>query len=257
MADLFIRDRLTTGEPLLFAWAMLPGEHQAEAYARHSAEGVLCDLQHGLISYDNMIAMIRAIHKGGKPAFVRPPLEDFAMVSRALDAGAAAVIMPMINTAEDAHRLVSAAKYPPVGERSWGPFSAMQASGLDAPGYLSQANELIRVFGMIETGNALANIGQICAVPGLDGIFVGPYDLSISLSQGAEAGASHSGVQEALAGIVAAARNAGKIAGIYASNLQQVQQFSQLGFKFISVASDRSIIDAGAAAVMPKTGARA
>jgi 4-hydroxy-2-oxoheptanedioate aldolase len=248
MPDLFLSaDQLSQGG-VHFAWTMLPGAHQAEAYARGDVGGVLIDMQHGLIGYGEMVAMVAGVQRGGKPAFVRPPLDDFAMVSRALDAGAAAIIMPMINTAEDAQRLVQVAKYPPLGERSWGPFSAINASGLDGPGYLAGANALTRAFAMIETAEALKNVKAICAVEGVDGVFVGPYDLSISLSGGAAAGAEYPGVQDALPVIAAAAQEAGKIPGIYASNSGQVQQFAKLGYRFISIASDLTILAEGLAA---------
>ncbi len=250
MAALFIDERLRSDEPLCFVWSMLAGVQQAEVYARSDAEAVLCDMQHGLIGYSDMQAMVQAIQRGGKPAFVRPPLDDFAMVSRALDAGAAAVIMPMINSVDDARKLVAAAKYPSLGERSWGPFAAMNAAGLDAAGYLAGANQLTKVFGMIETADALDALEEICAVDGLDGVFVGPYDLSISLSGGTAAGAEYPGVQDALPRIVAAAQAAGKVPGIYASGPAQVKAFSAMGFRLISAASDSSILLQGLSAAL-------
>ncbi|MGI9463815.1 MAG: HpcH/HpaI aldolase family protein [Aestuariivirgaceae bacterium] len=253
MAGLFIDRHLASREPLLFSWTTLPGAHQADTYARSSLGGVMVDMQHGLIGYSGMLAMVQAVHRAGKPAFVRPPLNDFGMVSRALDLGVAAIVMPMINSADDALKLVSAAKYAPIGERSWGPHAALNASGLSGDDYLQRANQLTKVFGMIETADALERVGEICAVDGLDGVFVGPNDLSISLSGGAVVDTAHHGVTKALPKIVAAADASGVVPGIYASNAEQVVQYQELGFRFISVASDLSILGAGLAACLPSS----
>ena len=252
MADLFIDERLRSGMTLHFCWCMLPGGHQAEVIARSNVDGLAVDMQHGVIDYNEMVEMVLGAHRGGSPAFVRLPLDDFSMVSRALDAGAAAVIMPMINTADDARRLVEAGKYPPVGGRSWGPILALNASGLQPNDYLKQANGLTKLFGMIESAEALGNLDEICAVEGLDGVFVGPNDLSISLSAGAAANAESDAVNDALPKIVAAADAAGMIAGIYASNPQQVERYAALGFRFISIVNDKSVIAQGIASAMPK-----
>lgn len=227
----------------------MPGIHQAEAVARAGFEGCLIDLQHGLNGYRDMVEMIMAVNRAGKPAFVRPPLGDNGMVSRALDAGAAVIISPMINSVEDAKALVASAKYPPVGERSWGPIQALPASGLNAADYLQQANDMAMVFAMIETQAAIDAIDDICAVPGLDGVFVGPYDMSISLSGGAFADADSEAVTRALPKIVTSANKAGKLAGIYASTPEQVERFAGLGFRFIAGASDYSILAVGVEAL--------
>ena len=248
MSNLFLDDEQCRSSVVRFSWTMLPGAHQVEVYARGDVDGVLIDLQHGVTGYSDMVQMIAGVQRAGKPAFVRPPLDDFSMVSRALDAGAAAIIMPMINSPEDAERLVQVAKYPPLGERSWGPFTAINASGLDGPSYLASANSLTKVFAMIETATALDHVEAICTVEGIDGVFVGPYDLSISLSSGKAAGADFPGVQDALPVICAAARANGKIPGIYASSSAQVQQYEQLGYRFISIASDLTILAQGLAA---------
>jgi 4-hydroxy-2-oxoheptanedioate aldolase len=252
MAELFLADRLKAAGPVHAVWCVLPGGHQAEVYGRNGLDVIVSDMQHGLIGYNDMLAMVQGAHRAGVAAMVRPPLDDFATVSRALDAGAAGVIMPMINSADDARRLVNAAKYPPLGERSWGPMAAINASGLDAGGYLQSANGLTKAFAMVETGRALDNLCDICAVDGLDGIFVGPYDLSISLSGGKAAGASYEGVQEALPNIIAAAQKAGVVAGIYASTRKEAEAYAGLGFRLISVSSDTSVLAGGVAGVLPQ-----
>ena len=107
----------------------MPGGFQAGVYADSGLEAVLIDMQHGIIGYRDMVEMVQAINAAGSFAFVRPPLDDFAMVSRALDVGAAGIVCPMINNADDARRLVGVAKFPPLGERSWGRIYGAIASG--------------------------------------------------------------------------------------------------------------------------------
>lgn len=129
----------------------------------------------------NAVAQVRL---AGKPALARIPVGDFASASRLLDAGASGIIAPMINSAEDAQAFVKATKYPPLGERSWGPSLALNHTGLSADDYLKNANALTVAIAMVETRAALEAIDDILGVAGIDGIFIGPSDLSIALSNG-------------------------------------------------------------------------
>ena len=145
---------------------------------------------------------------------MRVPLGAFAIASRALDFGAEGIIAPMINTVADAKAFVSATKFPPLGERSWGPTRAMTLAGIaDPKQYLNEANAATVTLAMIETKTAMANLDAIAAVPGIDVLFVGPSDLSIGLTDGKELDPHSDTVEAALDKIVAACRKAGKIAG--------------------------------------------
>jgi 4-hydroxy-2-oxoheptanedioate aldolase len=247
MAALFLDERLSDPRPLYFTWSMMPGAVGAEAMARTPFEACLIDMQHGLVGFADMLAMMTAMHKAGKPVLVRPPLGDAGTQAKALDAGAAGLVVPMINTAEDARALVSTTKYPPLGERSWGAYLAVAASGLAPADYLAPANRLFKSFAMIETGLALENLGAIAATPGIDGLFVGPHDLCISLTGGAAPDARHPKVQAVLPRIVQAAREAGIVPGIYAANPQLAREFAAMGFRLIAVGSDASFLAGGAA----------
>ena len=235
--------------PFLFTWAMMPGSYQAAALARAGLEGVLIDMQHGIIGYRDMVDMVGAINSAGGRALVRPPLEDYAMVSRALDAGAQAIVFPMINSPEDARKLVAVAKFPPVGERSWGAYVSMEVFGLDKQGYIERANDLAIVLAMVETADGLACLDEICAVEGLDGVFVGPNDLCISLTGGKASDVNHPRVQEVLPGIALAAKKAGKIAGIFVSDPSDISKFAAMGYSFMPAASDTGLIANGLADV--------
>ncbi|MGB7205156.1 MAG: aldolase/citrate lyase family protein [Anderseniella sp.] len=236
--------------PVLMSWCQFSGPGQAAVMVRAGFAGVLADMQHGNLGYEDMRDMVAAVAHAGGVAMMRPPLDDFGMVARALDAGASVIIAPMINTGDDARRLVDVSKYPPLASRSFGPAIAMDLWGMDAQAYLSAANELTTVLAMIETAQAITNLDEILGVDGIDGVFVGPYDLSINLSGGMVAGANDPDVVDALPMIVASAKKHGKIAGIYASGPEQVKIFTDLGFDLISASSDAGLITAGVKSVL-------
>ncbi len=192
---------------------------------------------------------IAAVHQGGAAPVVRVPLGDFATASRALDFGAEGIIAPMINTAEDARAFVSAAKFPPVGARSWGPHRAAMLVGIaQTPDYLSVANIETVTLAMIETRMALKNLDAIATTDGIDALFVGPYDLSVALAEGAAVNPQSPAVEDALAVILDAAKRAGKIAGIYCADAERAVTYARRGFRFLAVGSDLGFLKAGAAA---------
>ena len=144
----------------------------------------------------------------------------------------------MINTAAEAQAFVDHVKYPPIGARSWGPRRALPLSGLAAVDYLHEANQLSLAFVMIETLTALNNVDAILATPGVDGAFVGPMDLSVSLSEGGALDISNRRVQEALDVIAGACARNGKAAGIFALNPPQTANYVQRGYGFVALAQD-------------------
>ena len=177
--------RLHAGETVYSGWCGLPYPLVAETLARDGFSAVTIESQHGLWDVSGILAGVAAIRQGGAAPIVRVPLGDFALVSRALDFGAEGIIAPMINTSADAMAFAAAAKFPPVGERSWGPHRATTLAGLsDQSVYLREANDHIITLAMIETRTALQNFDAIIGTPGIDGFFLGPSDLSIALSGG-------------------------------------------------------------------------
>jgi 4-hydroxy-2-oxoheptanedioate aldolase len=176
---------------------------------------------------------------------------DNALIGRVLDFGAEAVIAPMINSAADARALAAAAKYPPIGERSWGPHRAMMLGGIaDQNDYLREANHLTFTFAMTETATALENLHEIAATPGIDGLFLGPSDLSIALSQGRSLDPLSKAVEEQVGRIVDAASRAGKVPGAYCHNGERALALAKRGVRFLAVSSDIAFVRAGAAAQM-------
>lgn len=238
--------RLAREEATLTAWIGWPEPAIAAALARAGFDAVTIDMQHGTVDFPDVVRALPLIAAAGRPAIVRVPVGDFATASRCLDAGASGIIAPMVNSADDARTLVRFTKFPPVGERSWGPNAALTASGLDGGAYLSAANALCRTLAMVETREALAALDDILAVDGVDGIFVGPSDLSLALSGGAKLDPASAEVDAALKLVVARCRATGKAPCVYASTAARAAELARMGFRLIAIGSDASLLSAGA-----------
>jgi len=242
--------RLRSRSPVVSAWCGLPDPFVAGILAREAFDAVTLDMQHGMVDIAAAIGAVPAIAAAGKAAMVRIAVGDFATASRLLDAGAAAIIAPMINTIEDARRFAASMKYPPVGERSWGPHGAVALTGLEGPDYFAQANDFSLSFAMVETREALAMVDEILAVQGIDGIFVGPSDLSIALSGGRSVDPSSTAVDEALIHAQARARAAGKFIGVYTVAGEHAADYLKRGFDVVALGSDGLFLRAGAQAAL-------
>jgi len=241
--------RLRAGETVYAAWCTLASPIAAETIAREGFSAVVLDQQHGLWDTASIITGVGALHHANATPVVRVPLGDFAFVSRALDFGAEAIIAPMINTAADARQFAAVAKYPPLGERSWGPQRAMTLQGRNVPvDYLREANVGTLTLAMIETAAALGNVEAIAATPGIDALFVGPYDLSTALSGGKAQDVRAPELERAIDQISAAAKKAGKILGIYCRDAERALAMSRRGFRFITIGSDQGFLRDGTAA---------
>ena len=249
-AQFDLRARLAAAEPFLFSWMSIPSAELAAQVARLPIEGVALDMQHGMIGFSDAVPMIAAINAAGRPAIVRTLWNDPAIPGQAFDAGAVAVIAPMVNTRAQAELLVRAAKYPPMGARSWGGYTALQATGLAPGDYLREANRMTMVFAMVETVEALANLEEIAATPGLDGLFVGPSDLSITLSNGAGIEKLGPKTLAAMQTVVAAARKNGLVAGAFGGGADAIRTYSGLGYTFIAAGVDVDLLQTGAAALL-------
>ena len=232
-------DLLPTGPARFLGWSVIADPALAGALARAGFDAVLLDQQHGAHDYRSCCAAITEVALAGKSSLVRVPVGDYAMVSRMLDAGAAGIVAPMINTVADARALAAAAKFPPVGERSWGPDRAMWLSGLrDGSDYLAVANDRALTIAMCETEAGLAALEPILAVPGIDGILVGPADLSIALSKGTVIDPFGAAVTAALGEIVRKTRAAGKIPCAFAPSPARAREMVAMGFQLVSIEYD-------------------
>jgi 4-hydroxy-2-oxoheptanedioate aldolase len=243
--------RLRKGETVHSGWCGLPYPILAELLGREGFPAVTLDGQHGLWDIASLVAAIAQVRQGGAAPIVRVAVGDFATASRALDFGAEGIIAPMINTPADARAYVSFAKFPPLGERSWGPHRATTLANVaDQKVYLREANELTVTFAMIETQTALDNAEAIAATPGIDALFLGPADLSIALSRGGSVDPMAGEVDRELDRIIAAASKAGKIMGAYCHTAERAVALAKRGLRFLAVGSDMGFLRAGAAATL-------
>lgn len=231
------RERWAAGEAALGAWLAIPSPVVAEAVARLGFDYVCIDLQHGLLDDAAALAMLQSIACTDATPFVRVPSNDFAAIGRALDAGALGVIVPMIRTADDVRRAVAACRYPPVGERSFGPTRAAVSAG---PDYFARANDLVACVPMLETREAIDSLDEILAVPGVDAVYVGPNDLSLALGQ-APAPHNPPPYEDAYRRIAKACEAAGIPAGIHARASLAAQHRAN-GFRMITVSTDLSAL---------------
>jgi 4-hydroxy-2-oxoheptanedioate aldolase len=245
--------QLRAGKTVHTGWCGLPAPMVAEVVAREGFAAVTLDSQHGMWDLAALAIGIAAVRQAGSAPIVRVPLGDFAMVSRVLDFGAEGIIAPMINTAADARAFAAAAKFPPIGERSWGPHRATMLAGIaDQKDYLAHGNDNIVTLAMIETRTALANIDAIAATAGIDGLFLGPSDLSIALSDGKTLDPESKVVEAELDRIVAAAQKAGKIAGAYCATADRALAVAKRGMRFCAISSDMAFLRAGARVQLDK-----
>jgi 4-hydroxy-2-oxoheptanedioate aldolase len=224
----------------------VPDPLVAGTLAREAFDVVTFDMQHGAMDFATVRRGIEAVTAALKPAVVRLPVEAFPMASQVLDFGASAVIAPMINSRAEAARFAAFTKLPPRGERSWGPMRALSLSGLDMQGYLSRANSFSLALAMIETRAALDALDDILAVDNLDGVFVGPSDLSIALSDGAWVDSSHKDVDAAMLDIAARTKKAGKIAACFALTAERAAAFAKMGYRYITISTDFGLLASAA-----------
>ncbi len=243
--------RLRAGETVFCGWCSLPYPIVAETIGREGFPVVALESQHGLWDMGAMLTGVAAVRQSGAAPLVRVPVGDFVMVSRVLDYGAEGVIAPMINTAADARAFVAAAKYPPLGERSWGPHRVTTLAGIaDQSIYLREANDNVVTLAMIETTAALANLEAILATPGIDGVFVGPADLSIALTGGKSLDPVSKEVDREIDRIIGAAQKAGKTSGVFCHSPERAVALAKRGARFLAVMSDLVLLRSGIAAAM-------
>lgn len=224
-------------------WSITGSSAISSVASRLGFDWLCLDAQHG--SYDD--AALRSALAGRRddsvPVWVRVRSGDASLIGRALDAGAVGIIVPVVDSPEQAVDIAAATRYPPLGRRSWGPYLADR---IDAPPP-EVANERVRLAVMIETATALDAVELIAAVEGVDMLFVGPFDLAIALGMELEALLSDRSV---LPRIVEAAARAGIAAGAFAGTPERALRLAALGFTTVAVATDVVLLERGATAVL-------
>jgi 4-hydroxy-2-oxoheptanedioate aldolase len=245
-----IKDRFAAEKIVVNAWLSLGSAYGAEGLGHAGFHSATIDLQHGMFSFPEALAMMQAL--SGTPAtpLVRVQELNQADIMHLLDAGAYGVICPMVSTAEQAKDLVAACRYPPVGNRSFGLSRGLLYGGKD---YVSKANDEIMAIPMIETAEAVDRIDEILGVDGVDMIYLGPNDLAFAL-EGDVAG-SRQETEKALAHVLDRAARRGVATGIFCSGIEDAKARVDQGFNLITPSNDFSLLTrAGAAAVQAVLG---
>ncbi|OBK29479.1 aldolase [Mycobacterium sp. 1165196.3] len=227
--------------PIFGGWVTGPTALGPEEFARAGYDYVGFDAQHGYLDDAAIAELLRRTEHLPVGTVVRLPNADAAPIGRVLDAGADAVVIAMIESADQAAAAVAATRYPPRGVRSFGPLRA--SLGHDPAAHESR----VGVFAMIETAAALSGIHEICAVDGLTGIYVGPADLAISLGAGVVGATRHPQVLDAIVRVHRAASDTGLVTGIHAGDGKTGHAMAQLGFGMITLAAESQALRRGAA----------
>ena len=244
-----LRQIWKSGGAAVNGWLAIPNGFSAETMAHQGWDTLTIDLQHGVLDYSSMIPMLQAISTTSTVPVVRVPWLEPGILMKTLDAGAYAVICPMINSREDAEKLVAYTHYAPRGTRSFGPIRALLYGGADYP---QKANDEIVTFAMIETAKALDNLDEILGTEGLDAIYIGPSDLSLALGCKPTFDDLDPLAAQAVDHILERAKAHGVVAGIHNGSPEAALARIAKGFQFVTVSSDARLMAAGAQAVMAK-----
>ena len=228
-----LRELWADGQPTFGAWLSAASSLSAETTARVGFDYVCADNQHGALDYQATVGLVQAVLLGGSRAIARVPWNDPGIIGKVLDAGVEGLVVPMVNTVAQAEAVVRSCRYPPLGERSFGPIMA----GMRTENYSASANDRVAVIPMIETVTAVANIDAILGVPGVDAIYVGPADLSLSLGLPPGNNDDRTEFTEALLTISAACHRAGVVAGIHSTGALAARRIEQ-GYQMITVCGD-------------------
>lgn len=234
-----LRDALAAGEVAVGAWLSVGSPYLAEVLSHCGYDCVTVDVQHGMFDLGAAVTLLQAVGSGPAIPLARCLSKDAAAIGKLLDAGAYGIICPGIDSAEDAEAFVRACRYPPRGTRSFGPARALLYAGTDYPAH---ADDAILTWAMIESAEALADLDRILAVPGLDGVYVGPNDLALSLGESPAQPTLPPAVCSALERIARSAHDAGRWAGTFCADAVVARQMVELGYRFVTPGNDVATI---------------
>jgi 4-hydroxy-2-oxoheptanedioate aldolase len=240
------------GKPTLNGWCSIGNSFTAEIMAAQGFDSLTADMQHGALDYAALLPMFQAMRASSATLMARVPWNEPGIIMKALDAGAYGIICPMVNTAEDAARFVSYMRYPPRGQRSFGPTRVSFAAGAN---YAGEANDNVVALAMIETAEGMANLEAIAATPGLDGLYIGPADLTISLTDGRLAAGfdrEEPEMIDAIQRILAACKIRGLCAGLHCGTPDYAARAIGWGFNLTTIGSDARLLAAAAGTMVTR-----
>lgn len=244
------RSRLLTalqqGRPVVGFAHVVQDQAITETFRDADLDFLLIDMQHVVVNLETLQRTLISLQPAELSVLVRPVWNDAALIGQILDAGADGVIVPMVNTEADARRAVAAAKYPPVGSRSWGPRRAARLHG-GPEAYAREADENVVVVTQVETAEAVGNLDAILSVPGLTGVMIGPADFAISLGYGDDR--DNPAVLETIQRVLDRCKERGVPSGFFAPTIETALHWIERGALIVNCSSDTSFIAQSLAAM--------
>ena len=245
-----IKQMMAEGKPVVNGWLAIPSTASAETMAHVGWDSLTVDMQHGLVDYTNALPILQTISSTDVTPLARVNWNEPGQIMKILDAGSYGVICPMVSNKEEAEKFVKACMYPPKGYRSFGPIRGLIYGGSDYPDH---ANDEILKIAMIETKESLEKLDEIMSTPGVDGIYIGPADLSLAIGEkpGFDKPENTKAYSEILRILEHAKKN--KIfAGIHNGTPEYATKMIEKGFNFVTIGSDQRAMTAGAKAIVEK-----
>ncbi|PKH02353.1 2,4-dihydroxyhept-2-ene-1,7-dioic acid aldolase [Psychromonas sp. MB-3u-54] len=228
-----ILQKYAEGKTLVNGWISIPSSYAAEVMAHTGVDSVTVDMQHGMIGFADLMHILQAVSSSTATPLVRVPSSEPSMIMKTLDAGSYGIICPSVDDPKICKTVVDACRYPPLGNRSFGPSRGLTYGGAD---YVKYANDEIMILAMIESQQALDNLDEILDTPGLTGIYIGPNDLAFSL--GVIPGSASDKVETAISHILSEAKKRNLFTGIFCSGLENAQYRKEQGFNLVTPGND-------------------
>ena len=245
-----LKEIFKKGECAVNGWLQIPNSFTAELMANQNWDSLTLDMQHGIIDYPNAIGMLQAISTKNVVPMARVNWNEPGQIMKILDAGAYGIICPMVSNKSEAEKFVQACLYPPKGYRSYGPIRGLVYGGAD---YADEANEEILKFAMIETKESLDNLDEIMETPGLDGIYIGPADLSLAIGEKPSFDKPEGDpVYEVIMKILEHAKKNKIIAGIQNGQPEYAEKMIKKGFQLVTIGSDQRYMSAASKSALGK-----
>ncbi len=245
-----IKQMMAEGKPVINGWLQIPSTVSAEVMAHQDWDSLTIDMQHGLVDYTNALPILQTISSTEVTPLARVNWNEPGQIMKILDAGCYGIICPMISNKSEAERFVQACMYPPQGYRSFGPVRGLIYGGSD---YANHANDEMLKFAMIETKESLENLDDIMSTRGVDGIYIGPADLSLAIGEapGFDRPENTKAYSEILK-ILEHAKKNNIFAGIHNRTPEYAQKMIGKGFNFVTIGADQRVLSAGAKAIVEK-----
>ena len=245
-----LKQMFKKGEPIINGWLQIPSAFSAEVMAHQGWDSCTIDMQHGVIDYQNALNMLQAISTTEVTPLARVNWNEPGQIMKILDAGCYGIICPMVSNRKEAENFVQACLYPSKGYRSFGPVRGLLYGGSD---YAKHSDNEILKLAMIETKEALEKLDEILDTPNLDGIYIGPADLSLSVGEepGFDKQESTAAFKE-ITRILEAAKKRGLLAGIHNGTAEYAKKMIEKGFNLVTVGSDQRFMSSGAKTAIEK-----